>query len=760
MTQIAIDCSIHIAKPMGIQLATLLNQIPLKADALFWLDGVIIEDGGNNYFRDKTGNGRKFLITGYDFDSTWVAGMPYKTAATISAPAGDTTLIAADINNYLYDSGGTPNQIPVVSLFQDVDYEHKLFCRHIAQVVDGNGVETSEARVVDIALYNTVKSAIDLTLCQNYFAVPIEVTSNVKWVSKNGNDTTGNGTKALPWKTFAKADSSATANDTIYIKTGIYDESSGALPGTFYATKALKYNAIGGVVMTSTGANYVMYTAGAVTYEFKGIVFDAELEKNIGVNCYTPNISNSTYERCLIKRFNDTSFGGVVTHTTLFKNCITIGTTAKTTQKYVVGINQFDNCLINNTTVWAYANNIFKNVKESENKYTVCDIRKEITIVGGKYNHAGLGFSDANSSIASNINCQYALFTHHDIVGITPKSIDCSKNSNTSAIIKYCNFSSTVNKENGRFVIVTGNCEISNNNTYDNVSAGFYHIQASDGIVKMNYNRCQSNSLSGTTLSIGGETSVSNLNNNSEFIGNRVIGFKLDNPSTVTATTHSVLITSGINIKIAYNKISHTTLGMVVKTNAQAYSGEGVYGNLFENCRIAIYVRGITGMNVFNNTIKHSNTVYGQAFSSSILVDENTAIAGDQFSENIIIKNNILDVKVNVGNLIQFDAHAAANGCIAENNQLFGGKYLLSDGTSYSDLATAQAAGKLLNCVVADSQLDSNLIPITKISGVDLGATYDDGLDVSTNWGSTTTLPIIVTKQQTATWQKGAYVQD
>jgi hypothetical protein len=46
---------------------------------------------------------------------------------------GDAVLIAADINNFLYDAGGTPNAIPVVSLFQDIDYEHKIFCKHEAQ---------------------------------------------------------------------------------------------------------------------------------------------------------------------------------------------------------------------------------------------------------------------------------------------------------------------------------------------------------------------------------------------------------------------------------------------------------------------------------------------------------------------------------------------------------------------------------------------------------------------------------------------------
>jgi hypothetical protein len=43
-------------------------------------------------------------------------------------------------------------------------------------------------------------------------------------------------------------------------------------------------------------------------------------------------------------------------------------------------------------------------------------------------------------------------------------------------------------------------------------------------------------------------------------------------------------------------------------------------------------------------------------------------------------------------------------------------------------------------------------------SGVALDAAYDDGLDASTNWGFDTQLPVVITKQQGANWDIGAYV--
>ena len=159
-----------------------ISGIPFKTDLLFWLNGIVIDVGGTKYFKDASTNARNFLITTYDFDSTWDKGYPWKSAATISAPTGDAILIAADKNNFLYDSGGTPNQIPVTSLFQDIDYEHRFFNRHAPQVLDSNGVEIYEPRVLDIVLYANVKSGADLTTCQSYYGVPVEVTTGVKWV--------------------------------------------------------------------------------------------------------------------------------------------------------------------------------------------------------------------------------------------------------------------------------------------------------------------------------------------------------------------------------------------------------------------------------------------------------------------------------------------------------------------------------------------------------------------------------------------------
>jgi hypothetical protein len=133
---------------------------------------------------------------------------------------------------------------------------------------------------------------------------------------------------------------------------------------------------------------------------------------------------------------------------------------------------------------------------------------------------------------------------------------------------------------------------------------------------------------------------------------------------------------------------------------------------------------------------------------------------GDQFCEDVICKNNIFDINRPVGTLIFFDEHAADNGCVVENSVVYGAEFKLTDNaTTYATLALAQAAGWMADSVDTDPLL-ANMIPATPITGAeDLGDDYDDGLDVASTFGSATTLPSIVTKQQPATWQMGAYIQ-
>ena len=115
-----------------------LNSLPAYSLVTMWLDGTIVESSGSYYFKNKKGD--DVLITGYDFPTGWTNGFPYKSAATID----------------VFGQTG----VPVISLFQNFDYANQYFTRHVAQVVDDNGVETSEAYVCDIVAYSEALTGV------------------------------------------------------------------------------------------------------------------------------------------------------------------------------------------------------------------------------------------------------------------------------------------------------------------------------------------------------------------------------------------------------------------------------------------------------------------------------------------------------------------------------------------------------------------------------------------------------------------------
>lgn len=180
---------------------TSLNEagIPLPNNTLFHLDGSI----SGSEFVDISGNGKNFTITNKDFTTFY---FPYKSAATISAPSGDLALFTAlgGANSFWYGANeDSPNEIPIVSFFPNIDYGNQFFNRHVPQTVDGNGVETQEPYVTDIVAYDAALTGDDLTTANSYYGVPTEIITNVSAVSEGGN-------------TLAQAYAAITAGGTIY----------------------------------------------------------------------------------------------------------------------------------------------------------------------------------------------------------------------------------------------------------------------------------------------------------------------------------------------------------------------------------------------------------------------------------------------------------------------------------------------------------------------------------------------------------------
>ena len=281
--------------------------IPSQGSALVWLDGTIQNISGNYYFVDKKA-GRNFLITGYDFSSTWTKGFPYKSAATVSAPAGYTALINADTTSFWYTSG-TPNQIPVTSLFQDIDYADRTFCRHVLQATDPiTHVEIAEPYVAEIVIYPTAITRSPSII--SYFGIPTEQISNVHWVDPNNGNDLWDGTKTRttgnsgPWKTLSKVDSSGTVGDTCYVKTGTLTALSTSL------TKSLTYISVGHAVCKSSTsvASSIALSANIIFtgFELNGVGFTSGTNLGGSIQLLSFGGANSSVNKCI---FSNTTPG-------------------------------------------------------------------------------------------------------------------------------------------------------------------------------------------------------------------------------------------------------------------------------------------------------------------------------------------------------------------------------------------------------------------------------------------------------------------
>lgn len=361
------------------------GSLPSLSDALFWLDGEILDVSGTKYFKDQTTNGRNFLITNYDFDSTWKRGFPYKSTATISAPSGDSDLIAADVNNFLYTSG-TPNQIPVISLFQNIDYKNRLFARHVASVIDDDNIETYEPRVLDIVLYGNTKTGSDLTSCNTYYEVPA-IDASAKWIDPvNGNDTTGNGTQSLPYKTHSKVNGlTLTEGTLVYCLTGTI---SPIAWGKNYNLTQIGYLKINDTT-TARGIDYD--PAGTLSQTLQGYYIENNSTAGgpTGINC---NAINHSLTLNKFKFANNTT-GPAVNSLTYSTQTLNVNNSIFSNVLYGVYANKtlnVNDCLIRPITYGIY--------KDNASKSTISVNYSKIIAPGSIWRIYGLADVNTNNS--------------------------------------------------------------------------------------------------------------------------------------------------------------------------------------------------------------------------------------------------------------------------------------------------------------------------------------------------------------------------
>lgn len=728
---------------------------PFEADAVEIWDGNILRAAGPTYYligRKGVGN---LLITGFDFDTyfdSWLKGFPYKSAATVSAPAGNAALIAADVNNFFYDSGGTPNQIPVVSFFQDIDYANKLFCRHEAQVLDGNGVEILQPNVREIVLYANVKAGADLTTCNSYFGVPVEDVT-AKWIDPvNGVDATGTGTKASPYKTHSKVNGlTLTEGIQVYCKTGTISPIAWSKN---YNLKAVGFTKI----LNSVSVRGIdQDTAGTLSMTIEGYIIDMN---NVASSvCWNCNIThNVTLKRMYFTK--SASANGHLTSPNGANLTLSLINCIFTELKPVVtgGKNiTMDTCHVVQSTnmIDANATGLTKIIiKNSQlNGITTACIKQwvpfSIDFFGNTYYNSNLIVSLANAAANAGTikifsNKAYSTI-NYNILNFQRAAYAFEIHDNNF------NYPETT----GSLMIIEGASHSIYNNIIDNTKSHsilvITNTLSHTKTVEIKKNRFMQRNINASYIvSIGEETLSARNGNITSVIAeeNYLLG-PLEYGSGATPT-HGIMIGFVANLYIRRNNIKGNVLDIAVK--GTLFTDSYLIYNVFSNA-VRPFVLASTGaLKVYNNT--------GYIASSDISSETVVRFASQPTPGGIAAANSVLKNNIFYNDDLAITIQTSDSSTFASDYNVYkpSSNYQL-EGVDKT-LAQFKALGYEAHGIEQSITFDANLIPSTPIAiGENLGAAYEDGLDVTTDWGDENTLPVVVTKKQTGNWQIGAYIQ-
>jgi hypothetical protein len=783
--------------------------IPAQSSALVWLDGTL----SGSEFVDKSGNGRNFTITNKDFTANY---LPYKSAATISAPTSDATLIAADVNNFLYDTGGTPNQIPVVSFFQNIDYEDIGFSRHVAQTLNGNGVETREPHVKDFVWYAAALTGSDLTAANSYYGVPTKATSNVKWVAKDGNN--GNpGTEASPYLTIDYAHDNATAGDTVYVKSGDYDEA-------VTIAKNITIKGIG--FSTQIRTTYCYLTdPGVTSFTLEGMMLQSDVGTyNVFIQdpialvtlnkCHLTNTTNSqpvilkssldgnnlllndcvinkglisyqetaTINGCLFNEYASTCMN--IYAITTFNHCNfgqaenvnggCIALQANTTAN-IVDCDWLRNITWNTAQAWNYTLNISysRGVSDGAAPTVISNSNHtgatsiSVTYCEFDFNAvAGEGIQltggDGSGSYVFNYNTLNDLNGTVQFTGIVVnQTVECKYNTLTSIP--------------GRGPsIFAGSIEADIQENILTSEASQIRVYADNGyvapcVVKKNIIISNGDTPAGAFIHCGIEGDASSYGNSNGSVisenscfGPRVYGNDV-------GAQHGLFVYAQ-DVELKYNRVTGTFLAIVFKAAGTSVATKS-HHNLIIDCNTGWVIKGIQDAIVYNDTVVITDNVPDSVGIG--LAHEYDNLYPGSFSTGLLFKNNIFaDLRTDTDNQVlnstsddmvdsefDYNIYYKANPTAVEFAHYPG-----PGNTTFEDWKTATSQDANSSQVDPEfTDADSGDYSITSESnaagaGETLAATYDDGLDASTDWGNASTLPVVVTKQQTAPWDVGAYV--
>jgi uncharacterized protein YjdB len=260
-----------------------------------------------------------------------------------------------------------------------------------------------------------------------------------------------------------------------------------------------------------------------------------------------------------------------------------------------------------------------------------------------------------------------------------------------------------------------------------------------------------------------GDESVGGANNNLD--GEVITGNKfIWNGTDGTSITHGAFTGYNINALLTYNYLLRVPMGLIRKSNGMTNTSGGVAYNIVNNSQaVGVVVKGICGVNIYNNTIYSDQVIYNNStklgtWRGLIDVYTNTDITPNGIATGTKIKNNIFYTKHQIYNIYVYDA-GCLTGFESDYNIFYceAGTPLFNYLGSIKTFAEWQALGYDKHSVVVNPNFKdfTNFVPLERLDyGTDLGTTWQKGLAIDAIWGSGDP----ATTNQNGTWQAGARI--
>jgi hypothetical protein len=265
-----------------------------------------------------------------------------------------------------------------------------------------------------------------------------------------------------------------------------------------------------------------------------------------------------------------------------------------------------------------------------------------------------------------------------------------------------------------------------------------------------------SKNTEGYMLQAGDEASAAtnNMLDGSVITGNTLRWSGTD----MESITHGIFTGHNSNVIIKYNYVDHAPMGIIRKSsNNMSNTSGGVAYNIVRGGAVAIVVKGMSNVNIYNNTLYCDRTP-AQTWRPLVNIYTNVDFGLNSVANGTKIFNNIFYTKYRTV-AISIDDNESLNGFQSDYNVFWseaGSPVFRINGVTMT-FDQWKAKGYDTHSVVLNPKFKDfvNFVPAARLDyGTDLGPDWAEGLSVDAVWG--TVDPAKAT--QNGKWQVGAMI--